>query len=75
MTEVARTIAALGEAVQLPIARLRLDSDNPRLPEGLQGQHQDDLAVDMALGFDAITVAKSIASHGYFTSEPHRHPI
>jgi hypothetical protein len=70
MMDVARTIAALGEAVLLPIASLRLDAENPRLPEGLQGQHQDDLAVDMALGFDAITVAESIASHGYFVSEP-----
>ena len=70
MTESTREIAALGEAVWLPIDSLRLDAANPRLPDGLQGQGQEDLAVDIALGFDAITVAESIASHGYFSSEP-----
>jgi len=29
-----------------------------------------DLAVHLELGFDALTVAESIASHGFFGSEP-----
>jgi len=70
MTDVSPTIQALGEAIWVPIKDLRLDAENPRLPEGLQGQDQDELAVDMALGFDALTVAESMASYGYFTSEP-----
>jgi hypothetical protein len=70
VTDIARTIAALGDAVSLPLSVLLLDADNPRLPDTMQGQAQEDLAVDMALGFDAFTVAESIASHGYFTSEP-----
>ena len=70
MTSATNTIAALGESVWLSITDLRLDAENPRLPDGMQGQGQDDLAVDMALGFDAYTVAESIASHGYFSSEP-----
>jgi len=60
----------LGETRMLAIQVLRLDPQNPRLPAELQGQSQEDLAVDLALGFDAYTVAESIASHGYFASEP-----
>ena len=70
MEDVAQTINALGDAIWLPIDSLLLDAENPRLPDGFQGQAQEDLAVDMALGFEAITVAESIASHGYFSSEP-----
>ena len=60
----------LGEAQMLNMNLLRLDPQNPRLPDELKGQDQEELAVSMALGFDAFTVAESIASHGYFTSEP-----
>jgi hypothetical protein len=62
--------AFLGETVMLPISALRLDPENPRLPAELQRQDQEQLAVDLALGFDAYTVAESMASHGYFASEP-----
>lgn len=60
----------LGETKLIAIDALRLDPDNPRLPADMQGQAQEELAVDLALGFDAYTVAESIASHGYFLSEP-----
>lgn len=70
MTEAVDEIASLGRTLALPITSLQLDSENPRLPEGLQGQNQNELAVDMALGFDALTVAESIARNGYFASEP-----
>jgi hypothetical protein len=36
----------------------------------MQGQGQEDLAVHLELGFDALTDAESIASHGFFGSEP-----
>jgi hypothetical protein len=36
----------------------------------MQGEDQEDLAVHLELGFDALTVAESIASHGFFGSEP-----
>lgn len=63
-------IAFLGEPRLVPLGSLRLDDQNPRLPAGKQGGDQEDLAVTLALGFDACTVAESIASHGYFNSEP-----
>lgn len=60
----------LGAQQYIPIRDLRLDPENPRLPAQLQGASQEDLAVDLDLGFEAFTVAESIASHGFFTSEP-----
>lgn len=60
----------LGRTILVPVRQLRLDQDNPRLPAEMQGHSQEDLAIDLALGFDAFTIAESIASHGYFMSEP-----
>lgn len=70
MTTDPQNIAFLGEPRLIPLSALRLDDQNPRLPEERQGGDQEDLAVTLALGFDAYTVAESIASHGYFNSEP-----
>ncbi len=70
MTTAPRDIEFLGEPRLIPLGELRLDAENPRLPEDQQGRDQEDLAVTLALGFDAFTVAESIASHGYFNSEP-----
>ncbi len=61
---------ARGQNDRVPIHSLRLDSENPRLPADKFGEDQEDLAVYMELAFDAFTVAESIASHGFFNSEP-----
>ncbi len=66
----AREIRSMGEQKRVPLGSLLLDPMNPRLPAELQGQGQEDLAVHLELGFDALTVAESIASHGFFGSEP-----
>ncbi len=66
----ATTDRRLGDHKNIAIRDLRLDSENPRLPAALQGASQEDLAVDLDLGFEAFTVAESIASHGFFASEP-----
>lgn len=60
----------MGRSTRVPLAVLRLDPHNPRLPAALQGGNQEDLAVYLELGFEALPVAESIASHGYFGSEP-----
>lgn len=70
MTNDNSSLSFLGTTEMIAIQDLRLDKYNPRLPEEMQGQAQGELAIDMALGFDALTVAESIAAHGYFTSEP-----
>jgi hypothetical protein len=49
---------------------LLLDAFNPRLPPSQHGKSQEDLAVVLEMGFDAYTVAESMARHGYFVSEP-----
>lgn len=64
------TSAHLGAQHHIALGDLRLDPENPRLPAALQGASQEDLAVDLELGFEAFAVAESIASHGFFTSEP-----
>jgi hypothetical protein len=52
------------------VSSLRLDPENPRLPESLRGGSQPDLAVVLEMGFDAYAVAQSIADNGYFLGEP-----
>jgi hypothetical protein len=65
-----KEVRSMGEQQRVPLHSLRLDPQNPRLPAELRGSGQEDLAVHLELGFDALTVAESIASHGYFGSEP-----
>ena len=59
-----------GTTSMVPIAHLRLDAYNPRLPESHRGGDQVDLAVILELGFEALAVAQSIADNGYFAAEP-----
>jgi hypothetical protein len=63
-------IQKLGEVRLIALADLVLDDMNPRLPPSQQGLHQVDLAVVLEMGFDAFTVAESIARLGFFSSEP-----
>lgn len=60
----------LGESRVEKIGNLLLDSHNPRLPESKQGISQNELAEELDLGFEVFTIAESIASHGFFKSEP-----
>ena len=54
----------------IPIERLVLDSKNPRLPEDLAEEDQEALVAFIEAQYDVLTVARSIAEHGYFPSEP-----
>ena len=65
-----KNVKSMGEQKRVPLRSLLLDPENPRLPAEMQGESQEELAVHLELGFDAFTVAESIASHGYFGSEP-----
>jgi hypothetical protein len=60
----------LGESRIEEIGNLLLDPKNPRLSESKQGISQTELAEELDLGFEAFTIAESIASHGFFKSEP-----
>jgi hypothetical protein len=65
-----QTGAATGEVRSVRLDSLLLDAFNPRLPPSQHGKSQEDLAVVLEMGFDAYTVAESMARHGYFVSEP-----
>lgn len=52
------------------IADLRLDPENPRIPESHRGKPTAELAGVLERGFDAYAVAQSIAELGYFSAEP-----
>lgn len=54
----------------IEIELLHLDPLNPRLPEEVQGKSEAELQEFIADAYDAIEVARSIADHGYFPSEP-----
>jgi len=58
------------KTMMVQLSKLMLDPSNPRLPASQQGKNQEDLAVVLEIGFDAITVAQSIAEHGFSLSEP-----
>ena len=59
-----------GNPDELPILSLKLDPSNPRLPQSLVGASQEELIPFIARNYNAIEVARSIAVHGYFPSEP-----
>ncbi len=60
----------LGSLKYVPIGTLRLDAENPRLPQSYRTATQEELAVVLELGFEAFAVAQSIADNGFFQSEP-----
>jgi hypothetical protein len=62
--------SGLGESRDEEVGNLLLDPKNPRLSESKQGISQSELAEELDLGFEAFTIAESIASHGFFKSEP-----
>jgi hypothetical protein len=52
------------------LSKLLLDEKNPRLPEDLTSRSQTALLNWMANEYNTIEVARSMAEHGYFDSEP-----
>lgn len=59
-----------GHAMSIPLSNLRLDPDNPRIPESVRVNSTSELAVLLDMGFDVYAVAQSIAELGYFNAEP-----
>lgn len=54
----------------VPFEKLDLDPDNPRLPEGLQGQSQDTLLTYLADNTALDELMQSFADNGFFRHEP-----
>ena len=63
-------VESLGIPDDLSIDKLQLDPLNPRLPEAYRGRTQGQLLEYIAETYNAIEIARSIALHGYFHSEP-----
>ena len=59
-----------GRPEELLVQQLRLDPQNPRLPDSLQDASENDLLRAIVENYNAIDIARSIAMHGYFPSEP-----
>ena len=55
---------------RVPLGSLLLDSENPRITADLLNTSQGELAVHLALAQSAFVLAESMASHGFFESEP-----
>ena len=55
---------------EVRIADLHLDVENPRLPEAWSGKTEDELNTLIEASYDPISIARSIAEYGYFSSEP-----
>jgi hypothetical protein len=68
--ESAGLASGIKKVTKLPILDLVLDKQNPRIPESFKRKGPDDLLAYMGTEFQPLEVARSIAEHGYFPSEP-----
>ena len=58
------------EAVSIAVTQLRLDPENPRLPEELRGGEQVDILRYLAEKTVLDEIARSMVENGFFTHEP-----
>jgi hypothetical protein len=58
------------KAVDLPVAQLRLDPDNPRLPQEIRGRSQEDILGYLAEKTVLDEIAHSMVENGFFSHEP-----
>lgn len=56
--------------LDIPIERLHLDSENPRLPEEIQGKKEDEILQHLFEHFDLEEIADPMGKNGYFDEEP-----
>ena len=59
-----------GEYGEANLSSLYLDENNPRLPEDVKGSDQSTLLKYITDQYIPLELARSIARHGYFRSEP-----
>ncbi|NQT18236.1 MAG: hypothetical protein HQ592_00930 [Planctomycetes bacterium] len=59
-----------GKPAMLPVGKLLLDAENPRLASGEGGDTQTELLKVLWQQMDVVEVALSIAANGYFREEP-----
>src|SRR5260370_19819770 len=56
--------------LDIPIERLHLDPENPRLPEEIQGKNETDVLQHLFDHFDLEEIADPMGRNGYFDEEP-----
>ena len=56
--------------LDIPIGRLHLDPENPRLPEEVQGKSEADVLQHLFDHFDLEEIADPMGKNGYFDEEP-----
>ena len=66
----AAPISPRGEPRMLPVNSLRLDPDNPRLPESVSTDREADLVEILARDYSLLELGQSLADNGYFAEEP-----
>ena len=62
-------MSVVGSYLEIPLRQLFLDQDNPRIDD-LLFDDEEGLIVHLERGYNIIQVAESIATTGYFSSEP-----
>ncbi len=66
-----KRLTGVGDQLEfVPVSELSLDHRNPRLPVDMQNPDQDQLRRYIDEAYDPLSIARSIADFGYFTSEP-----
>lgn len=68
-----KTPAGLGRKrpqLDIPLDRLHLDVQNPRLPEEAQNKPEDDVLIHLFNHFDLEEISDSMVRNGYFDEEP-----
>ena len=56
--------------LNVPIGKLHLDPENPRLPEEAQGRKEEDVLRHLYEHFDLEEIATPMGQNGYFDEEP-----
>jgi hypothetical protein len=58
------------KAIDIAVAQLRLDADNPRLPDELRGSEQGEILEYLAERTVLDEIARSMVENGFFAHEP-----
>jgi hypothetical protein len=56
----------IGKVTQMPISNLRLDHENPRIPEDRRAETQVGLACELVINENSFEIAQSIALQGFY---------
>ncbi|MBC8471264.1 MAG: hypothetical protein H8D56_17520 [Planctomycetes bacterium] len=71
MSKTTTIVTKLGQSrLDIPLERLLLDPENPRLRQETQGKNQNELLKVMHQDFNIAELADSLSQNGYFAEEP-----